>query len=444
MIGVLARCTVLGEALLEGALFTALERFAGTDLGVLLDHPDGLAGLANEQGRHAVAWVSSRKMGERMALRGFTRMRTFAVLPSPNRVRWLLPEGSRHVSLAALQVYAPYSPAARLLKCVLSFVIRAGWQGWVRHKVTLGSWEALPLEDLVAELSGEPDPVFALSLGTPTSFRKLTIQVMRPSGQILGYIKLPLTQAAIEHLRHEAEILQRLSEFNSLNPYIPKVLHASEWDDGYILFLSAGPMSPGPVEYERLHEDFLSHLRSIHQLIKPGHVLLEEVAARWHKAETLLDSKWRTLGEAALARAKRELDGRTVRCGVAHGDFTPWNTHVGEGRLYVFDWESASWEAPTSWDTFHFKTQVASLLNKKCDMHIPWDCRSDERASFLLYLLNSACELSGEESPDLGVALEYRRQLLAKLLERYSDHGLVVKCLARVTKKATPSEVGDT
>jgi hypothetical protein len=358
-------------------------------------------------------------MAERMALRGFTRMRTFVALPSSNRVRWLLPEGSRQVSLAALHVYAPYAPAARLLKAVLSFVIRAGWQGWVGHKVTLGSREALPLEDLVAELSGERGPVFALSLGTPTPFRKLTIQVMRPSGQILGYIKLPLTQAATEHVRHEAEILQRLSEFSSLNPHIPKVLHASEWDDGYILFLSPGPMSPGPVEYDSLHEGFLSNLRSIHQVIKPGHILVEEVAARWHKAETLLDSRWRALGEAALARAKRELDGKTVCCGVAHGDFAPWNTHVGDGRLYVFDWESASWEAPTSWDIFHFKTQVAALLNKKSDMHISWDSRSGERASFLLYLLNSACELSGEEGPTQGVGLEYRRQLLAKQLEGY-------------------------
>jgi hypothetical protein len=87
--------------------------------------------------------------------------------------------------------------------------------------------------------------------------------------------------------------------------------------------------------------------------------------------------------------------------------------------LYVFDWESASWEAPTSWDIFHFKTQLAALLNKKNDMHISWECRSGERASFLLYLLNSACQLFGEESPSLGAGLEFRRQLLANQLEGY-------------------------
>jgi hypothetical protein len=108
-----------------------------------------------------------------------------------------------------------------------------------------------------------------------------------------------------------------------------------------------------------------------------------------------------------------------VPCGVAHGDFAPWNTRVGDGRLYVFDWESASWEAPTLWDIFHFKTQVAALLNKKNDMHISGDPRSGERASFLLYLLSSACELFGEESPAQGNGLEYRRQLLAKRLGGY-------------------------
>jgi hypothetical protein len=178
-------------------------------------------------------------------------------------------------------------------------------------------------------------------------------------------------------------------------------------------------MSPGPVEYDRRHEDFLSHLKSIHQLIKPGQVLLEEVAARWHKAETLLDSKWRALGQAALARAKRELDGRMVLCGVAHGDFAPWNTHMGDGRLYVFDWESASWDAPISWDIFHFKTQVAALLNKQNNLHISGDRRSGERASFLLYLMSSACQLFDEESPTLRVGLEYRRQVLAKQLGGY-------------------------
>jgi hypothetical protein len=236
---------------------------------------------------------------------------------------------------------------------------------------------------------------------------------MGPDGEILGYIKLPLTDAAAERVRHEAETLNHLWTFPALRSHIPRALYSGEWGDGAILFQSGGPSRPGPVLFSRQYEEFLRLLWGIHTAEKPGDVLWEEVAARWRKAEPGLDSAWRALGQAALAKARRELEGVMVPCGVAHGDFVPWNTRAADGRLYVFDWESASWEAPNSWDMFHFKTQVAALLNKKNDLHISSDRRSGERASFLLYLLNSACQLFGEESPD-RVGLRFRQQLLAK------------------------------
>jgi hypothetical protein len=305
------------------------------------------------------------------------------------------------------------------LKALLTTMVAARCQGFAPHRVLVASRGALPLEALVREVTGECQPVFSLSLGTETRFRKLTVQVMRPEGEILGYIKLPLTDAAAERVRHEAETLNHLGSFPALRLHIPRTLYSGEWGDGAILFQSGGPSRPGPIQFNRQCEEFLRLLWGIQITEKPGHVLCEEVAARWRKAELGPASGWRALGQAALAKAKRELDGVMVPCGVAHGDFAPWNTRVGDGRLYVFDWESASWEAPNSWDIFHFKTQVAALLNKKNDLHIPGDRRSGERASFLLYLLNSACQLLGEESPAQGIGVEYRRQLLAKQLGGY-------------------------
>jgi hypothetical protein len=296
-----------------------------------------------------------------------------------------------------------------------------GWRGWPGHNVLVASREALPLEVLVGQVTGEHEPVFALSLGAPNRFRKLTLQVMRPDGETLGYIKLPLTEAAVERVRHEAEILKRLSNFGAIRPHIPTVLHAHEWENGYILFQSCGPSHPGPFKLNNLHEELLQKLRGLHQVLKPGEALVKEVAARWKKTEPLLDSRWRALGEAALVNASRELRDTTIPCGIMHGDFAPWNTRVGDGRLYAFDWESAACDAPTSWDVFHFKTQVAALLNKKNDLHISQDRGSGERASFLLYLLDSASRLLGEENPALGAGLECRRRLLAKQLWEYKD-----------------------
>ena len=112
----------------------------------------------------------------------------------------------------------------------------------------------------MTEVTGEREPTFAMSLGVGGNVRKLTVQVMRPNGEILGYIKLPLTEAAAERVRREAGILERLRHFAPLRPHIPKVLYAGEWSDGYILFQSPGPPSPGPVEFGALRESFLRAL----------------------------------------------------------------------------------------------------------------------------------------------------------------------------------------
>jgi hypothetical protein len=354
-----------------------------------------------------------------LASQGYTCARCFVALPSLTSPRWLFPLGNGRCAHEGLEIYKPYAKASRILKGLLTTLVGAHCQGLVPHRVLVASRGPLPLEALVREVTGECQPVFSLLVGTEVSFRKLTVQVMCPDGKILGYIKLPLTDAAVERVRHEAETLDHLGSFPALRLHIPRVLYSGEWGDGAILFQSGGPSRPGPVQFDRQCEEFLQLLWGIRTTEKPGHVLWEEVAARWRKAEPSLASGWRALGQAALAKTKRELDGVMVSCGVSHGDFAPWNTRVGDGRLYVFDWESASWEAPTSWDIFHFKTQVAALLNKKNNLHISGDHHSGERASFLLYLLNSACQLFGEESPAQGIGLDCRRQLLANQLGGY-------------------------
>jgi hypothetical protein len=297
-------------------------------------------------------------------------------------------------------------------------MVGARCQGFVPHKLLVASRGALPLEALVQEVTGEGETVFALSLGTPNRFRKLTIQVMRPDGEILGYIKLPLTEAATERVRHEAEVLRRLWDVTALRGHIPKVLHAGNWENGYILFQSRGPSYPGPIQFNNLHEDFLQKLRGLPQVQKPGEALVKEVAARWQRAEPSLDSAWRALGRAALMKAEQELGGATIPCGIMHGDFAPWNTRVENGRLYAFDWESAAWDAPILWDLFHFHVQVASLLNKNSKRVLALSRSSGERASFLLYLLASVCQQVEEKAPLGHTGLRYRQRLLSKELSR--------------------------
>ena len=396
-----------------------LEQFTGGPVDFLGPPSQGGFTHSNIGAPAVVSWDESRGAIARLFREGYSHFHRFLVLPSRDAIRWLLPLSDVGKQLPGFQIYTPYFPLARVAKA-LTVSILARWRGWPYHRVLVVSKAALPLEVLVSEVTGEHQPVFALSVGTPNRVRKLSMLVMRPNGEVLGHIKLPLTEAATNRVRHEAATLERLWNFAALRLHIPKVLHAGNWGDAYILFQSCGPSQPGPVEFGPLHQRFLETLRALQPVERPGQVLVEEVAAHWRKAQPSLGSRWQELGAVALERANRALAGVAVRCGVMHGDFTPWNSRTGNGRLFLFDWESAEWQAPGGWDIFHFQTQVASSLKRRVQCGLPADQSSSERAIFLLYLLNSACQIV-EEAPRGDIGLDCRRRLVIDELSRERD-----------------------
>ena len=348
-----------------------------------------------------------------LADQGYTRTHKFAVLPSRSEPRWLLPLGDARRTREGFRIYTPYAPVARILKNVAVTVIEAGWTGWSKNQVLLASRKPLPIEDLVREVTGERDPIFALSLGAPGKYRKLTVQVMRPGSEILGYIKLPLTEAASGRIRREASALQRLWNYPELRPHLPKVLHTGEWESGHLLFQTGGPAGSSQTEFSPIHDAFLKSLWKARQVVKPAEVIIKDTANRWLKAAPRLSDERRALGDAALEKASSVLAGTKIACGIMHGDFTPWNTRAEDGRLFVYDWETIEWEAPNLWDVFHFHLQVESLLNRKGKSGAQNGRSLADRASFWLYLLRSISQNVDEAAPG-SFGAEFRFQVLAR------------------------------
>ena len=293
-------------------------------------------------------------------------------------------------------------------------LIRSGWRGRPRDRVLVVSREPLPIEVMVTDVTGERHPVFAFSLGNPIAIQKLTMQVMRPNGEVIGYIKLPLNSAAIERIRHEANALEQLWNFPEVRPNIPKLLYAGQWDGGWILFQSPLQGEVGPTDFTTMHEEFLKTLWNAHRVEKPGRSLVEQIGATWQKTALCLSTKWDGLGREVLRRSARNFERLTVRCGISHGDFTPWNTRVQGGRLLSFDWESTNWEAPTSWDIFHFDLQTEMSLKKHVKHSFPPDYNLIRGTSYLLYLLSSVVRFFQEEN---WAAIAHCQELLVKKLD---------------------------
>ena len=393
-------------------LSRALALLLGPTLGPI-QAGDALPDLDSVDSPALLSFSFSRELTQRFKSKGYRHFRYFAVLPSLHFPRWLLPVAETSGTLKGTEIYLPHRWAPKCIKRLLNGMIRTGWKGSPHSRILIASKGRLPLEKLVGKVTEEHYPLFALSLGRRAAVRKLTVQVMRPDGEILGYIKLPLTTVATERVRHEALVLERLWKVETLRPHIPRLLHAGTWTDGYMLFQSYLPGEPGPTKLTAAHEKCLQTLWSVKQFERSGQSVIDEIEAHWDKAVVRLGHQWRELGQEVLRRAGQDLDGLTIQCGISHGDFAPWNTRIHQGRLLLFDWESARWDAPTSWDMFHFDLQTTGSSYKLTGRRFP-DVPKN-RALYFLYLLSSVIQFVQEDN---WAAINHRRKLLVRELGR--------------------------
>lgn len=355
---------------------------------------------------------ASDKVVDDLKRRGYNHILRFIVLPSHKMPRWLVPIDNYSAMLAATRIYLPQKRSAQILRSLFIRMVKMGWDGYLRSRVLVASKDPLPMEQLVRAATGEQCPFFALSLGRMATVRKLTVQIMDQHGNIIAYAKLPLAHLADQRVRNEANTLERLSNFVSLRPHIPRVLYAGKYSDNYMLLQSPLEGEPGPTNCNGMHQQFLQTLWNVHRLTKPGRLLINEVAGRWEKVAPFLGTKWAELGQETLRYSNRALAGVLISFGVMHGDFAPWNTRVRRDDLLLFDWESAQWEAPTSWDMFHFRVQAASSFKRQESDRIS-ELRSPDDVLFMLYLLDSVGQFLEEGNL---CAIRERQALLTKQL----------------------------
>lgn len=377
----------------------------------LLNEPGS---FASKEQPAAIAENPSARTYEYLSREGYVHQRRFALLPSRRHLRWLLPHAAKRLGIDGLQLYMPHGHVGRMVKALIVQARATGWDGWVSDSVVIASRTALPIETILREVTGEAEIALSLSPGTPGAFRKLTVQVMRHDGSILGYMKMPMTDAAGERLRHEATIVRDLHSYSKLRPYIPRLIFAGLLEGRYIVFQSALEGKAAPLRYAPLHETFLERLHSCRSERRPGQRVVEEAGQKWNRIAGRMGEKWQKLGREALSLAARELSGREVACGIAHGDFAPWNMRMDDGDLRLFDWESASWSTPLLWDKFHFLTQTECLFKTRHPRESAMDGRGQDRSLYLLYLLNSAGQYWEEEAQD--IVLRYREEQLLRFM----------------------------
>ena len=340
--------------------------------------------------------------------------RAFAVVPSSRNPRWLLPIDSPRSVAAGLDFCAVYSPRARLLKNILRPFFLARCSNLLLNRIEVSLESLAALEDLIEKALGVMTPTFAVSIPVPGRKCKATIQIMSCDGEILGFLKVPLTDGAAERTRHEAFTLRRLACFPELQSSVPEVLFAGDCNGTYVLLQSPLPGRLAGSRFSFRHREFLTKLHAAGRAVRSGEELAAMTGERWRKLARDADGDWVEAGERALEYAGGRLASAVVSCGISHGDFAPWNLRLQGNSLRVFDWENANWNAPAHWDWFHFQVQVRANLGRGFQTPLLRCFPESLQPLFTLYLLNSLCDGHDEGMAEKG--LRYRQRLLKTLV----------------------------
>lgn len=186
--------------------------------------------------------------------------------------------------------------------------------------------------------------------------------LFKACGEIAGVLRIS-TEAGARSLRREQRALHWLSH-KSGEVQVPRPLGLERLEAGlYLARQTAVPIGEVGEKLTELHWSFLRVLASGSR-VHPWSYFTERVARRCQS----LDSRPKII-ENALALLP-ELSVPSLPSAAAHGDFTPWNTTISQGELYVYDWEEFRLNEIPWFDALHFVFQTELLLTRSSSVAI--------------------------------------------------------------------------
>jgi hypothetical protein len=305
---------------------------------------------------------------------GFQDTRIYGLSPSLDELRLAVPLNKNRLAAASLALYQPSLKKAKFRKLVAYLSARCGIPSvWTPFILITGrklqSKNQENLRTFFFEIYGI-EVEFALFAGTPGYLRKTTLQIMNAEGRVLGYGKVGRNSWTNQLIENEAKVLQSLKKLNLGAALVPEVKYFGDLrEDSKILVQSTckKPLSSGPLAPANSHLTFLTRLFNQSRVNTNfgQSSCLRDILTRLTELRGRVPEKRWMLLERGIKEAGRAIGQRTLPFGIAHRDFTPWNTFYHNGRLFIFDWELAREEWFPLADAFHFIIQKGVLVDKE-------------------------------------------------------------------------------
>ncbi len=289
---------------------------------------------------------------------------TYVVLPSTSAPRLLFSEG---LPTSAVRGHAdPTNTRAILRRRAMQAAASQVGRRVLGTRVHVTGRPAR-LDEHLAEVIGVDGAGILVRPGEPgRANRKPIVQVVdRRTGATLAWVKVGWNDLTTRLVRAEGLALNGFDDPHG-QMITPTIVDAGRWH-GLDLLVTDPLPEPGPAVP-------LTEIRHA--------ALLLEVARRGLGTTrmTLRDGPWRTSWTSRVAEIASPRRGQLLSLlvglldergqdqlliGSWHGDWTPWNMHVGANEVQVWDWERSCGGVPVGLDAFHHTFQQELLTDGK-------------------------------------------------------------------------------
>ncbi|WP_189078375.1 hypothetical protein [Mangrovihabitans endophyticus] len=293
----------------------------------------------------------------------------YAVVPSLDDARFLLPLASRRVTAASLLAYNALRPArVRASRAAVGLLARAGALGLTRSPVlSVRAPDGVPtLAGELAALLGAPRLHAAIGVRPPDPHHKPTLQLFDDHGRPRGYAKIGWNDGTRAMVRAEVatlgELASRTGRIGDM-PAVPRLMHHVHTADREIAIIE-----PMPRRVRRIRRPATP--RTAAMLAVARHGGSPGTPVPFGESTFLRSWRRRAAGAAAATTGGAIIDAAIdalvardgalpVEFGHWHGDWVPWNMARHHGTLLVWDWENHTDDAPIGFDLAHQAFQTA-------------------------------------------------------------------------------------
>lgn len=317
--------------------------------------------------------------------------------------RWLI--GQQNMK-TAFELYQPTAIKGKLLKHLFPYVYKCPFVCSAFH-IEKRKLSIRPEYSLLFEKEFGENYNIAVFGGTPSIHQKVVIQIYSKA-KILGYCKISDSKKVGFLFDCECNNLEYLYKCGIDS--IPKVIFRCDKENLSFFCQSSVKKSKGKT-IEVITEQHWNFLKNMYE--KTAKEMKFEKSDYYALLESLekeikgLPKEDAESIQKAVMLIRKKNEGKLVKYGFYHGDFTPWNTVLESGKLSVFDFEYAKRTYPEYLDLVHFFMQTKFFVDK--------EMRSSE--IYLSYGKSSIWEKLGKKEA-LEIMIEYLMEVINLYLSR--------------------------